>query len=717
MRGGIRGSSILARLSWLTALLSALVMVGGVVALLGMRDAVDKADRQVTLVGPMLDANQSLRISMIEAQASFRGYQVATGSLRSGGVGGPTVQQADDFLGRYTRAQSRAQTQLHRIDEALDKDTHTIDAALRDDLLNSQQQQRDAVEAWLDYSHEIRSTLVLTPEQLADGERRFHAFEGSNDVLGGQLGRIQQGLQTDMRDTMTSTQNRVMAATAVALALAALIGWWTTKDLTVPLRRLRDAMRRQRAGNHDAWADDSVGPREVRELATGLNSLTVSQHAMVDEQRYALHLSQAAQELSRRIQDAADVESAFVMAAEGVGRSLAADHVRCLVTQVAGGERGACAVWTPQHGVRTSRVSDESLDRVEEDLAALWAGDRCLVVDNVDRATLPAAVSEEFEVYSGACILAAFGSGDAPRGVMSIRILDGPRGWTPSEASFVQQIAAELGRGVVAVEVGRARTEQVARLEELDRQKDAFLSTVSHELRTPLTSMTGYLELLEDGDAGELTAEQKRMLSVIDRNAVRLRSLIEDLLFLNRMRSDPGSSAGHVPLDALVQQACDEMAPLTTARGVLLDVGPLAGLAVPGDRTQLVRVLTNIVSNAVKFTPAGGRVRVSTAAVPGVEAVRVVCADEGMGIPEAEQDRLFTRFFRASNATKHEVPGTGLGLVVVRGIVEAHGGRLTLSSLEGVGTTVVVELPLTDERAHASGEAADASDRHAIESS
>ncbi len=104
-----------------------------------------------------------------------------------------------------------------------------------------------------------------------------------------------------------------------------------------------------------------------------------------------------------------------------------------------------------------------------------------------------------------------------------------------------------------------------------------------------------------------------------------------------------------------------------------------------GQRTQLGRALANIVGNAVKFTGTGGRVRVSTAEVPGERAVRLVCCDEGMGIPQAEQSRLFTRFFRASNATKNEIPGTGLGLVVVRGIVDAHGGTLSLSSVEGVG--------------------------------
>ncbi len=697
----LRALSIQARLAMLTALLCALVMVGVSVALLGMGEATDRTNHNGTgngIVGPPFDANGALRVTMIEAQSALRGDQLSVSAGRSGaGAAGP-AKEADDVLLRDDQVESTVAGQLARLDDAVATATHPADSQVRSGLEANAAAQRDAVAAWWEYARRSRAGRTLTADALMDDDRRFSVFERENDAMSGRISLMQVSVHEEMHDMITATQRQMMVATGIVLAVAALFGWWTMRDLTVPLRRLRDTLRAQRSGNRHAWAQEKIGTREVRELAAGLNSLTACQHALADQQRYALQLSRTTQELSRRIHDAADVESAFVMAAQDIGRELTVGQVLCLVAHVAGDERGVCAVWTPQQGANLNRVDDDPLCTAGEDVAQLWAGERCLVVEDTAGITIPSAAPAEFDVDANACILALFGEGDRPRGVVSIRTLDGPRAWTQAESTFVQQIAAELGRSVFAVEMSRARTEHVARLEELDREKDTFLSTVSHELRTPLTSMSGYLEMLEDGDAGQLTDEQKRMLSAIDRNAVRLRDLIEDLLFFNPHRAALDRFTDNVPLDALVARTCAELGPLAQARGVILDTGRLSGRAVLGQRTQLGRALANIVGNAVKFTGAGGRVWVSTAEVPGERTVRLVCCDEGMGIPQAEQSRLFTRFFRASNATKNEIPGTGLGLVVVRGIVDAHGGTLSLSSVEDVGTTVVMELPSCDER-------------------
>jgi signal transduction histidine kinase len=130
-------------------------------------------------------------------------------------------------------------------------------------------------------------------------------------------------------------------------------------------------------------------------------------------------------------------------------------------------------------------------------------------------------------------------------------------------------------------------------------------------------------------------------------------------------------------------------------KGVTLTTAlPSEGLVVNGDARQLARVLMNLLSNAVKFTPSGGQVTV-TAEAPGGWAV-VSVADTGIGIPDADRDELFTRFFRASNATKRAIPGTGLGLAIVQTIIAGHGGELSLQSQEGTGTTVSVRLPLAE---------------------
>jgi PAS domain S-box-containing protein len=236
--------------------------------------------------------------------------------------------------------------------------------------------------------------------------------------------------------------------------------------------------------------------------------------------------------------------------------------------------------------------------------------------------------------------------------------------------------------------------EQNERLRKLDRMKDEFIALVSHELRTPLTSICGYLELLlQDDVMAELPDDRHNWLEVIDRNAERLLRLVEDLLLTAQ------ASAGSLALDkaeldvaTVVEQAVQAGAPVAAARGIALtsvtEPLPLAN----GDRLRIGQVIDNLVSNALKFTPQGGSVEVRTYRHNG--AVRIEVADTGMGVPEAEQDHLFERFFRTARAQEEAIPGVGLGLSIAKAIVEAHDGRISMRSAEGVGTTFCVDLPV-----------------------
>jgi signal transduction histidine kinase len=241
-------------------------------------------------------------------------------------------------------------------------------------------------------------------------------------------------------------------------------------------------------------------------------------------------------------------------------------------------------------------------------------------------------------------------------------------------------------------ESARALAEQNERLLELDRMKDQFVSTVSHELRTPLTSMIGYLELLREGEAGELTQEQAHFLEIVDRNSHRLNDLIDDILFLSRV--DGGRfSLDKKPVDlaSLVREQVESISGAATTKGVELsltveeDPPP-----INADASRLVQLIDNLLSNAVKFTPEGGIVRVTVGARGGAAHLEV--SDSGVGIPEDEVDRLFQRFFRASTAGT--IKGTGLGLSIAKAIVDAHGGTISLRSEVGVGTTFMVDLPV-----------------------
>lgn len=231
---------------------------------------------------------------------------------------------------------------------------------------------------------------------------------------------------------------------------------------------------------------------------------------------------------------------------------------------------------------------------------------------------------------------------------------------------------------------------QNQQLLEADRLKDEFVALISHDLRTPLTSIIGYLELTLDDH--NLTEEQRGFLGIADRNADRLLRLVNDLLFVARLEA--GQLDLHpteLDLAAVVRQSVEEAKPRATAGGIELTCEAGAVSAVQADKGRMFQLVDNLISNAIKFTPAGGDVRVSVTPVNGV--VRLEVADTGIGIEPEEQQRLFERFFRTSTASEHQIPGTGLGLYITRAIVEAHGGSIAVRSDPGEGTAFSVDLP------------------------
>ena len=230
---------------------------------------------------------------------------------------------------------------------------------------------------------------------------------------------------------------------------------------------------------------------------------------------------------------------------------------------------------------------------------------------------------------------------------------------------------------------------------ELDRLRDAFVAAVSHELRTPLTSISGFLEMLRDeeqslGDAGRM------YLDVIRRSTDRLQRLVEDLLLVAQIEAHRLELVlGTVDLDHIAAAAVEAARPSAAEREVDLLLELDGAPVVRADAGRLAQVVDNLISNAVKFTEAGGSVTVSV--VGKGPFARLAVTDTGVGIPIDEQGQLFSSFFRASTATRQAIPGTGLGLVIVRAIVEQHGGTIDLESREGKGTKVIVTLPADEE--------------------
>jgi signal transduction histidine kinase len=268
-----------------------------------------------------------------------------------------------------------------------------------------------------------------------------------------------------------------------------------------------------------------------------------------------------------------------------------------------------------------------------------------------------------------------------------------PRTWQAREIAICEGLSHDLVSSLIQVHAFEQQRESVRRLEELDRAKDAFISTVSHELRTPLTSIVGYLEMLAEGGLGRLDDGVSRGVAIIERNVERLRDLVEDLLTLSaydaaQVRLDLQAT----DLDAVVAECHRALLPAVLAKGLDVVVVSEPGLAPAlADRTQIERVVLNLLSNAIKFSHDGGCVTIALR--PEDDAVVIAVSDTGIGIPAEEQERLFSRFFRSTLAVAEEIQGTGLGLTLVQSVVDRHGGTVEIDSVEGEGTTVTVRLP------------------------
>jgi signal transduction histidine kinase len=230
---------------------------------------------------------------------------------------------------------------------------------------------------------------------------------------------------------------------------------------------------------------------------------------------------------------------------------------------------------------------------------------------------------------------------------------------------------------------------QNRQLLELDTLKDEFVSSVSHELRTPLTSISGYVELLLEEEPDEA---KRGYLTIVDRNTERLLGLVSDLLFAARLQAGKLElERTEVDLARLVADAVASAAPRAQAAAVEIRVDASDVSFVSGESVRLAQLLDNLVSNAIKFTPAGGQVTVGLTERAGT--IRIEVSDNGIGILEEERERLFERFFRSQTALERQIQGTGLGLYISKAIVDAHDGRIAVQSAEGRGTSFVVELP------------------------
>jgi PAS domain S-box-containing protein len=259
----------------------------------------------------------------------------------------------------------------------------------------------------------------------------------------------------------------------------------------------------------------------------------------------------------------------------------------------------------------------------------------------------------------------------------------------------IREIAVE-GRPFMAADgsvrmIGTSRDVTAERAAE--RLKDEFFQLVSHELRTPLTSIVGYAELLAEIEVDNLSPEGRRFVEVIDRNSKRELNLVGDLLMLTRITAGTFEiELGKADLGEIAQATAEAMSPVAANADVTISLDVERAPEIAGDPHRLRQVVENLVSNAIKFTPAGGAVTISASDEGPLAEIAV--SDTGIGIDADDRGRLFERMFRTREAELRHIQGTGLGLTIVKAIVDAHGGTITVDSEVGEGATFRVKLPV-----------------------
>jgi two-component system, OmpR family, sensor histidine kinase SenX3 len=268
-----------------------------------------------------------------------------------------------------------------------------------------------------------------------------------------------------------------------------------------------------------------------------------------------------------------------------------------------------------------------------------------------------------------------------------LQVFGPPRAVVHLSAIPIGDAARPLGVAALVADVS-----EVHRIESVRRD---FVANVSHELKTPIGALEVLAETLAEEDDLAVT---RPLAERIVKEAERLARIVDDLLDLSIIETQEAPRRAAVPLEMLVDDAVDQLRPTAAAAGINLQLHPgVTGALVACDDRQVVSAIANLIDNAVKYSEAGSPVTVSTALVGDV--VEVAVRDAGIGIPSRDLERIFERFYRVDQARSRATGGTGLGLSIVRHVARAHGGDITVESVEGQGSTFRLVLPLQPESA------------------
>lgn len=522
----------------------------------------------------------------------------------------------------------------------------------------------------------------------------FEARQLAIDISNAGDGRMREVVKADRRE-----RRNQLGWTLLTIGGLALVAAYLGVSRVLALRRARSDIARDRqvlddARNSLTAVESELQTRVARENLRRAQDqrLDSAVRMIASDLRRATSARQIVERLARGLEYAMNSDLSYVQ----LFASQDDVEIGCLVRD------GEPAIFRPQEVGIDRELSAEMLGMVQD----AWRSSETTLIRVDD---LSAQVSDNMMSMIGQLdlpensLLIPMGEGNTVVGFVII----GRRkdlAWQSNEIVATQNAVAYASNAVGAlrssalVQQVLANEEVVAELRDLDRLKNEFVSNVNHELRTPLTSIIGYLDVISD-DSDDLPPTTVSFLNVVRRNADRLLELIEQLLIVSR--SEDATSAvkfADVDFGRLVADTVANVRAKDPESTVTIETSiEPPSIHMTGDRLRLEQIVVNLVTNAVKFSPDYSTVRVGVRPITddnGASAVELRVVDSGIGIPSDEIPQLFDRFFRASNAERALIPGTGLGLPIVKRFVSDHHGSITVESTVDVGTTMIVRLPL-----------------------
>jgi signal transduction histidine kinase len=490
------------------------------------------------------------------------------------------------------------------------------------------------------------------------------------------------------RSDVVGTPGVVVQGAAWTVTIATLV--LILRTVLDPLEQLGSMAVRVRSGELTAAVEDG-GAQEIHQLSATMSDLLIQLRVLHERHQTQAALEANITRIAELVHQPRSLDAVLERTVRELASALPATEV--IITLVEG--LGGCshAVWDTSGEVHiVHHANEDALDEATLIRAAVRHGDVIAVPDVSSYDFGDDGTISNSLLQRGICavLVTPVFTGKTPLGAMVVHA-GRPGEWPDASLRLVRAIARELAAAVQYTSAQTREQEMLSRLDALDRVQRDFITSVADELRTPLLSIASSLDRLDEDNATRLDADQRRALRIVKIHSERLTGVLEGLLTLSRVESRAATSTFSVVSVGPLMEGLRRYA--TRLRGdrqlILNFAEPPDSLALHGDEAQVHRALANVIDNALKFTPDGGEVTVGVKANDDDVVFSVV--DTGIGMSEADRPRPLMRWLRPRSAS--DIGRGGIGLEIVRSVIEHHKGALNIDSVPGAGTTVTLSFP------------------------